>query len=76
MVDHDDVAGLLAAEIVAVGPHALEARSGLPTGRADQLELARAEIALEPEIGTSRWATTTAAGQATVALPLVGKWSP
>src|SRR6266851_6563837 len=69
VVDHDDMAGLFAAEIVAVGPHALEHVAVAHRGP-HELELARTEIALEPEIG-HHGGDHTAACQAAVAPPLV-----
>src|SRR6266851_1298243 len=69
MVDHDDMARLFAAEIVAVGPHALE-HVAVAHRRPNELELARTEIALEPEIG-HHGGDHTAACQAAVAPPLV-----
>src|SRR5712675_507726 len=50
VVDHDDMAGLFAAEIVAVGAHALEHVAVADRGP-HELEPARPEIALKPEIG-------------------------
>src|SRR5882672_4092789 len=70
VVDHDDMAGLFAAEIVAIGPHALE-HVAVAHRRPNQLELARAEIAFEAEIGHHGGDHATA-GQAAVALPLIG----
>ena len=70
MVDHDEVAGLLAAEIVAVGAHALE-HVAVADRRAHEAELALVEIALEAEVGHHR-GDDAAADQPAVLRPAIG----
>src|SRR5580704_7111439 len=70
MIGHDDVAGLLAAEIVAFGAHALEDVAVTHLGPHQQ-ELVRTEIALESEV-RHHGGDQTAAGQPPIRRPLVG----